>query len=246
MGLRIVLYKIKRFFVKRMSDLEMVLFRTNKYLNPSFSQLGEDLIIKSIFAQLGIKNPSYVDIGAHHPFYLSNTAVLYFNGSRGINIEPDPLLYKAFVKHRKNDINLNIGVSNCNGELDFYIISTPSLNTFSKEEAERYSKEGNYKITNIEKVEVKKIANIVNDYCNGAFPHFLNIDAEGIDEIIIKDLDFKNNYPIVICIETLSFSNHRKGVKNYDLINHIKKQGYFVYADTHLNTILVRKDNWLK
>jgi hypothetical protein len=31
---------------------------------------------------------------------------------------------------------LNIGINNINDILDFYVIATPSLNTFSKEEAE--------------------------------------------------------------------------------------------------------------
>lgn len=55
----------------------------------SYSQCGEDLIVSFIFNRLGILNPNYIDIGAHHPYKLSNTAFFYESGSRGINIEPD-------------------------------------------------------------------------------------------------------------------------------------------------------------
>lgn len=218
----------------------------DKYKKISFSQSGEDLIVKFIFDYLGIYNPTYIDIGAHHPYFISNTALFYKNGSRGINIEPDPILFKEFLKYRKEDKNLNIGISDSNGELDFYIISSPTLNTFSKEEAEKYSQEGNFKINSIEKIRVKTLNKVLTECSKGIFPQFLNIDAEGVDEMIIKEINFKNNYPIVICIETISFSTSGNGVKNIKLIEYIENKGYMIYADTNINTIFVRKRLWQK
>ena len=216
----------------------------NQYKKPSFSQSGEDLIVKFIFDQLGIKNPSYIDIGAHHPYYISNTALFFKNGSRGINIEPDPTLFKEFLKYRKEDVNLNIGISDCKGELDFYVISSPTLNTFSKEEADKYCLEGDYQIKSIKKIKVQILSDIIKDFSNGIFPQFLSIDAEGVDEIIIRELDFDKNYPIVICIETITFSTSGNGVKNLGLIDYITNKGYLVYADTNINTIFVKKEIW--
>jgi hypothetical protein len=40
----------------------------------SFSQIGEDLIVDFIFQVRGIQKPTYIDIGAFHPEFLSNTA----------------------------------------------------------------------------------------------------------------------------------------------------------------------------
>ncbi|MFM6249337.1 MAG: hypothetical protein ACKPEQ_09345, partial [Dolichospermum sp.] len=57
----------------------------------SYSQCGEDLIINFIFNNLGIINPSYLDIGAHHPTYLSNTYSFYRKGCQGVCVEPDPV-----------------------------------------------------------------------------------------------------------------------------------------------------------
>lgn len=216
----------------------------NKYKKISFSQCGEDLIVKFIFDYLGIHRPTYIDIGAHHPHYISNTALFYKNGCRGINIEPDPVLFNEFIKYRKEDKNLNIGISDSNGERDFYIISSPSLNTFSKEEADKYSQEGNFKIKSVEKIKVKTLKNVIDECSNSVFPQYLSIDAEGVDEIIIKEIDFENNYPIVICIETISFSTSGNGIKNTDLINFIIDKGYLLYADTYINTIFVKKENW--
>lgn len=210
----------------------------------SYSQSGEDLIVKYIFENLNIKNPTYIDIGAHHPYYISNTALFYQNGSIGINIEPDPTLFKAFIKERKKDVNVNIGIGNKNEELDFYIISSTTLNTFSKEEAYNYQKEGNYTIKSIEKIKVRTLSNVINEFSNGIFPQFLSIDAEGIDELIIKSIDFDKNFPIIICIETISFSNSGNGLKNKELIKYIEQKGYLLYADTNINSIFVRESLW--
>lgn len=236
-----LLKKIRNKLIKRLLSSD-----DGKYKKISFSQSGEDLIVKFIFDCLGIQNPTYIDIGAHHPYFISNTALFYNNGCRGINIEPDPTLFKAFLKYRKEDKNLNIGVSDSNSELDFYIISSPTLNTFSKDEAEKYAQEGNFEIKSIEKIRVKKLGNILDECSNGLFPQFLSIDAEGVDEIIIKEIDFENNYPIVICIETISFSTSGNGIKNTKLIEYINSKGYLLYADTNINTIFVRKSLWRK
>jgi len=66
----------------------------------SCSQAGEDLLIRFLFGTLGIERPTYLDIGAYHPWRFSNTALLYVRGSCGINVEAEPDALAAFDKHR--------------------------------------------------------------------------------------------------------------------------------------------------
>jgi FkbM family methyltransferase len=208
----------------------------------TYSQCGEDIIIRFVFDNFGINKPSYMDIGAHHPFYFSNTALFYKNGSKGINIEPDPVLFCAFKKYRKKDINLNIGILDKQGAQKFYLISEPTLNTFSEKEAKTYEKISNYKIINEIDVKIDTIHGVLDKFWNGTFPHFLNIDAEGVDEIILNSINFKSNYPLVICIETNSFTSGFARNKNKGIIDCLLNNGYFVYADTYINTIFVHND----
>lgn len=212
----------------------------------SYSQSGEDLIVEFIFGCLGIQKPDYIDIGAHDPFYLSNTAIFYETGSKGINIEPDPVLFKKFIIHRPTDKNLNIGISDNTEVQDFYVMNVPTLNTFSKKEAERCSLEGDYYINKTIKIKTDRIQNIISQYADNKFPQFLNIDAEGIDELIIDSIDFTTNFPLVMCIETISFSESGRGIKNTALIEKIVNAGYLNYADTNINTIFVRKESWIR
>ena len=210
----------------------------------SYSQCGEDLIVEFIFNQLGIYQPSYLDVGAHDPFYLSNTALFYQKGCRGINIEPDPNLFLQFDLHRPEDTNLNIGIGNKDETVDFYIMNVPTLNTFSLEQVNSYKKEGDYFVKEVKKVTISTIQKIIINN-NGLFPDFLSLDAEGIDELVIKSIDYSNK-PKIICVETLSFSNSGKGVKNKALLKFVEENDYLLYADTYINSIFVSKDIWGK
>ena len=218
-----------------------ILKRGNSYARFSYSQCGEDLLIDFIFKLKKIKRPTYLDIGAHHPWFISNTALLNKSGSRGINVEPNPELFKAFLRERMGDTNLNIGVSRKAGELDFYFNSESWLGTFSKNEADNFSRLGR-SIKKTEKIKVLSLQEIIDKYANGKFPDFLNIDVEGSEAEILKDFDFSVNYPKVICVETAKFSPDGLGDKRVDLMHLIEAKGYFLYADTHLNSIYVKRE----
>jgi hypothetical protein len=64
--------------------------RTRSMGRTSYSQCGEDLIVRCVFDFMKIPSPTYLDIGAHHPQHLSNTFLFYQQGAHGVNIEPDP------------------------------------------------------------------------------------------------------------------------------------------------------------
>ncbi|MDR3574703.1 MAG: FkbM family methyltransferase [Anaerolineaceae bacterium] len=217
---------------------------TKNFANISYSQCGEDLIINYIFHSLGNSHPSYIDIGAHHPFRFSNTAYFYNKKCRGINIEPDPSLIKSFLRSRPKDINLNFGVSTSCGIMDFYIMSSSTLNTFSLEVAKSLERDHGFKIKSIEKIRVYTISNIIDHYNGGKFPDFLSIDVEGLDFDILKSIDYSSNPPTVICVETISYSETGHGEKAHDIINYLQDQGYLLYADTNVNTIFVKRALW--
>lgn len=217
-----------------------------EFSKKSYSQCGEDLIVKFIFDTIGIPKPSFLDIGAHHPYHLSNTALLYENGSTGINIEPDPTLFQEFLRKREKDVNLNIGIAQEDGEQDFYIINAPTLNTFSKIEAEGYASEGNYFIKDIKKIRVLRVSSILTKYSSDRFPQFLSLDAEGVDETVLRSIDYSTYFPIVICVETIGFSTKGMGVKNVKIIDFLLSRGYLLYADTYINSIFIRKEYWAK
>ncbi|OAI50971.1 hypothetical protein AYO44_05270 [Planctomycetaceae bacterium SCGC AG-212-F19] len=204
------------------------------------------MIIRFLFDVIGIEKPRYLDIGAYHPTQLSNTAHFYHMGSRGINVEPNPLLFPAFTAQRKQDLNLNVGVLDRSGACDFFLMAPDTLSTFSKTDAERHVAEGVGGIANVLPVPVCTIHEILAKLSTDAKPDFLCIDVEGCEEGIFQSMDFTAWSPLVICCETISFSTTGTGRKSQLLIDLIQSRGYLAYADTYINTIFVLERAWNK
>lgn len=212
----------------------------------SFSQCGEDLIVRFIFEAIGIGRPSYLDVGAYDPYIFSNTALFYQSGSTGINIEPNPDFFRKFLKVRKKDVNLNIGISEVEGEADFYLMSAPTLSTLSKAAAEDYAKETGHFIRSVRKIKTDRIDNVMMRYYDGRYPDFLSLDTEGSDLSILQSMDYTQSCPTVICVETLTYSENGRGRKLSELVAFLEAKGYLTYADTNINTIFVRRDRWVR
>lgn len=233
-----ILKNIKNFFYKKIQSKKLL-------YKKSYSQCGEDLIIQYVFQLRGIKKPTYIDIGAHHPNKLSNTALFYDLGSQGINIEANPELMSAFLKMRTRDINLNIGIASVKGDTEFYIMKDNTLSTFSNIELNSLLNLG-MELEKVLKVPILTINEILHNYCNNQFPDFLSLDVEGLDLDIIQDIDFNISSPKVICVEASEYSSTGSGEKNWKLINYLESKNYFEYANTNLNSIMVRKDFWFE
>lgn len=213
-----------------------------KHKKVSYAQYGEDLIIFSIFREhLGIEKPSYIDIGAHHPFHLSNSALFYKFGCKGVNIEANPDLIENFYKFRPNDKNLNIGISpEKNDTLPFYIMEQAEMNTFVKEQAESLDRRG-FPIKKIVDIQCYTLEYIIENYCGGVFPDFLSLDVEGLDEFIFEHYDFSKARPKIICVENLNTAEDGRLYKIENIRNILNNNNYVLIADTFLNDIFADK-----
>jgi FkbM family methyltransferase len=226
---------VKKIFEKPKADIPLA--------KRSYSQCGEDLIISYLFNLRGIISPTYIDIGAHDPYYLSNTALFYERGARGINIEANPLLIDNFNRERPYDINLNIGVSNEIGAIDFFIMEDSTLSTFSKSESEKMVSLGKA-LRETRTIPTTTIFEIIRTYHNGISPDLMSLDIEGLDYIILKDINFQKIAPKVICVEAADYSPIGAGKRRDDIIELLVQNGYYEYANTNLNAIMVKKDFW--
>lgn len=219
------------------------LYEFDKY-KKSFSQSGEDIIIKSAFWSLKIDKPTYLDIGAHHAYYLSNTALFYLDNCKGVLVEPDPELFQDMAKLRLNDICLNIGIGSGTEETsDFYVITYRALNTFSKEEADNHAKYGNNKIEKVLKVPLMNVNNIIESYFSST-PNLVCIDTEGYDMSILKSFDFEKYKPQIFCIETITYEEDKTEKKITEIIDFMLSKNYMIYSDTYINTIFIDKSAW--
>ncbi|MCX6353010.1 MAG: FkbM family methyltransferase [Bacteroidetes bacterium] len=211
-------------------------------LPSSYAQHGEDLIIQKIFSELKITQPFYLDIGAHHPKNGSNTFLFYREGASGITVEPDEDFYLKHKKERPKDLQLNMAVGVQDARFLLYALSPSTLSTTNTEEAERLQKEGLATLRHSKEVEVIGINKLLEKYVGEKPLHLLSIDAESMDDAIVRGIDFNRFKPTVICVETISYSETGDGVKNESLIKYITGIGYQIHADTGVNTIFVRRE----
>jgi len=231
--------KLKRIIRKLISFAPVI----KGIANVSFSQFGEDLIILKMLERHNIKKITYLDIGANDPIKGSNTYNFYLRGNYGVLIEPNKILCDKIKKIRPHDNCLNFGISDGNkSEADYYMFKEEycGMNTFSKEEALNYEKEG-IKIQSVVKLPLKNINEVIAENFSDP-PTFISLDVEGLDEIILQKLDFDKYHPLLICVETVNFNVDKELIKKQSILDFLKSKGYFIYADTHVNTIFCSRD----
>lgn len=196
----------------------------SKNYTVSFAQNREDIILEGFFADRKGKPGFYVDVGAGSPLIDSVTRSFYEKGWRGINIEPIDHIYKALLRHRKKDINLNIGVSNRNGTLKFREYDADGFSTFSTEMQEQYLKHPDEftKGHRDYEVKIKTLSDVLTEQKITEI-QFLKIDVEGYEYEVIEGNSWDKFRPEVVCIE----ANHITKNWGHILIKNDYSMAYF-------------------
>ncbi len=209
----------------------------------SYSQTGEDLIVHSVLRHLAIERPTYLDIGANDPVFLSNTYRLYRQGFRGVCVEPNPKLASVFKRKRPRDEMLEVAVGSTAGTAVLHVVSDPLLSTISLPQAEVFATTSKHHITQEVEVPVVPFMDLVRDHFDAA-PDLVSLDTEGTDLEILESIDFTRCRPLIFCVETLSYDEHGHSHKIAEIGEHMEANGYFVFGDTYLNTIFVDRTVW--
>ena len=141
---------------------------------------------------------------------------------------------------RPGDINLQVGVADQPGTMNFYLIDKESgRNSFSKHEAVNFVRANpQFKISEIIKIPVITVAEVLQRADRRDFPDLLSLDVEGLDEKILLSLNLRDNGPKIICVE----DNERPDNTASPLRTHLEAQGYFAYYRAGVNILFVRKE----
>jgi FkbM family methyltransferase len=200
-----------------------------EYLNQSFAQEGEDMILNKLLE--GKKNGFYIDVGAHHPFKYSNTYYFYKKGWKGINIDPLPGSMAMFDQYRPLDTNLEIAISLNPGELEYHMFDIPVLNSFSKEAVAYAETKWKQKVRSTKKVYTESLANVLRKYQH-LFKtiDFMSIDVEGYDLEVLQSNDWNQFKPSFLLIEDrdINLSNLHESLT----FVYLKDQGYSLISKT--------------
>lgn len=219
---------------KIVADIASILVPRIRYMVPAYSSEGEDLILKRIFD--GKTNGVYIDVGAHHPFRVSNTYLFYKKNWTGINIDPMPGSQAMFNKYRPLDINLEMGVSATKQHLTYYIFNEPALSTFSTDKVEEYTQDPQYRIIGEKKIETWPLADILDYYLPaGTNIDFLTIDAEGLDMEVLRSNNWHKYRPSYILVESTPFL--LENMHNTEMGLYMQEAGYAIFAKTYYTYI---------
>jgi FkbM family methyltransferase len=207
---------------------------TDPFVRLSYSQDGEDMVLRRMFE--GKKSGFYIDVGAHHPFRFSNTCYFYRLGWRGINIDPNPNAIEAFRAARPRDANLCVGVSDVEERLRYHVFNEPALNTFDPALAAERARLADYHLTETCEIPVRRLDDLLSENLQRGQPiDFLSIDVEGLDLQVLKSNDWGRFRPQALLVEDRTADIEQLIVNPIHAF--VKSVGYGLAAKT-VNTLI--------
>ena len=219
------------------------ILKEKKFIKKSFSGGAQDLIINYFFKDK--KKGIYIDVGCYHPYNGSNTKLLYDKGWSGINIDLDFHTIDFFNFVRKRDENINIAISDTEGEKDLYFFHNRSaINSLSE----------------IRKKEAKEIRKIKTKTLNSVFENskfknekinLISIDVEGHEIEVLKSINLEKYAPEMVVIEflerdiinNLEFHNQNiSAILNSEIYKHMIKNNYNLVNWLHSDLVFINND----
>lgn len=193
-----------------------------------YSQNNEEQVIVSFF---GNKIGNLLDIGANDGITFSNSRKLLELGWSGELIEPAEKPFnklKELYKDNKKVKLHNIAISDLRGELTFYSSGehvgngdSDLLSTLSIVDKQKWENSTVYLESKVQSLKWL-------DFYNWQIYDFINIDAEGYDLSILKQMDLKELGCKCLCIE-------HNGHQYNDIMRELRRY--------NMKTLLVNNEN---
>lgn len=206
----------------------------------SHSQFGEDMVLRAIFGD----RPSgrYVDVGAHHPVYYSNTHYFYRRGWRGVNIDAAPGTQELFDVLRPADINVQACIA---GEAaavprTFFVVDPPACSTLDEAGARELVAKGVGRIVAEIPVRTMTLAQCLEQHLPPGPLDLLNIDVEGLDDAILRGNDWDRWRPEVVVFECHGVGDVRDLDQN-PTVRYLAQMNYRVAAMAGPSIIMRRR-----
>jgi len=153
--------------------------------------LHEDIILWRVLKD--VENGFYIDIGANCPRYETVTRLFYQRGWRGINVDPIPEMYQQLMEHRPEDINIQAAVSDSVGFGEIF------FNGRGSSMNEKLLPKDQNGLSLVKTLTMKEVCDNVPD---GIVIHFLKIDVEGHEKVVLETMDFSAYRPWIVLLES--------------------------------------------
>lgn len=189
----------------------------------SFSQKGEDLLCLAYFAKRGITRGVYLDIGCFHPRWISNTHLLHKKGWQGHAVDIDEFKLRAMRIARGRNVQTHLGAvfagsgATAVGTVYKFRRIWSDIDTLDRATAEEYRNNncGEFYEEQINFININQLLDQLPKV------NFINIDIEGVDGAVIKNLNFRKFLPDAILFE----DNHNWNGEA-EVVRILRKHGY--------------------
>jgi FkbM family methyltransferase len=207
-------------------------------MQKSYAQLGQDLLANRFFKYYPANHKVFLDVGAFDGIGFSNSRLFFEKGWSGVCVEP---VSKNFEKLQKlyagtSVLTVRFAASDYDGQLELNVATIPwaedwgsDVSSPSDETKERWP---DYKwekevvpATTVNKIlETNKINAI----------DFVSIDVEGQELAVLRGFDLQKHHPTLLVVE------YSTSLERQELLECMKKQGYFHWLDNGQDIFFVR------
>jgi FkbM family methyltransferase len=191
----------------------------------SYAQNHEDVMLYRALRE--VKEGFYIDVGAQDPIIDSVTKAFYERGWRGINIEPNEEYFRKLQDDRPHDINLLTAVGREPGPISFYEVVHTGLSTTSAVYARGHAEAG-YEV-HLRNVPCTTLDKICTD-CGVETVHFLKIDVEGSERVVLDGFSFETVRPWIVVVEATEPNSTREVSAEWEHLL-VGRRYQFVYFD---------------
>lgn len=232
---------VNSFVYQRILESNMPNSTIPAWLNETYSQCYEDVVIDSILRAYGrtAKRPvelTYIEIGGNHPVCTSASYLLQRKyGVTGIIVEANPKLIPALEKYRPNDKIINAAVCDTDEkEITFYVSPENEVSSLDERFVNAWKDLGVQEKITVPTIRVNNLLTMVS----GIELVFLSIDVEGYDMRLLEDIDFEQHQPFIIQVEP---SEAFAPGTTARMIEFLGSKGYSLLAETDVNLIFKLK-----
>ncbi|MGB0370934.1 MAG: FkbM family methyltransferase [Opitutales bacterium] len=171
----------------------------------TFSQLGQDLVIRNRFKRDDFSKWYCVDVGCHHPIDFNNTYLFYELGARVLNIDPNSEFEALYKRFRGADSFCCSAIAEEEGDAKYYRYAKSQWNGLAENVNQKKH------LLGVETLKVSRLESILSAQGAPKVIDFLSIDTEGFELSVLRSFSFSEYSVRCICLESrMSVEKHLK------------------------------------
>jgi FkbM family methyltransferase len=165
----------------------------------SFAQNGEDVVLWRALNR--VVSGRYIDVGSNHPTVYSISFPFYTRGWRGLTIDPVHEFVEMHRAQRPGDIAVEAAITSTPGDtVTLHEIAGTGLSTLDRGISAGHEAAG-WDVTDVV-VPTRTLDSVLEEAgWEGSDIHFMTVDTEGSEAVVLRSIDLRRWRPWVLVIE---------------------------------------------